>query len=261
MKIVAVIPAYNEEKTIGAVINEIKDKVWAVIVVNDGSNDETAARALGAGAKVLNHLINRGQGAALQTGIDFALAAGADTIITFDADGQHQAQDVDRIIQPLLLGKADIVLGSRFLEKKNKIPVLRKFILRLATLITKLYTGLAITDTHNGFRAFSHKAAALIQIRQAGMAHASEIIEQIKKHNLRMIEMPVTIRYTSYSLQKGQKLTNSLQIVFDLILGKIFFHIFIFFQIKFKVAMMFKRVNGITLNYLVGLFSCQTFLN
>ncbi|MFA5022258.1 MAG: glycosyltransferase family 2 protein [Patescibacteria group bacterium] len=221
MIISTVIPAYNEAKKIGQVINEIKDKVTKIIVVNDGSNDATGEIASQGGAIVLNHFINRGQGAALQTGINFALAKGADIILTFDADGQHQASDIDKMIQPLLLGQVQVVLGSRFLGQKAKMPFVRKVILKLATLFTQLYTGLKVTDTHNGFRAFSRQAAELIEIKQDGMAHASEIIEQIRKYDLKYIEVPVVIEYTDYSLQKGQKLSNSFRIVWDLILGKI----------------------------------------
>jgi len=221
MLISVVIPAYNEEQAIFGVIGGIKDKVNSVIVVDDGSTDKTAELASQAGARVINHFLNRGQGAALQTGINFALQNGADIIVTYDADGQHQASDLEAIIKPLLLGEAEVVLGSRFLNKKNDIPILRRLVLKLATSFTRLYTGLSVSDAHNGFRAFSRKAAELIEIRQDGMAHASEIIEQIKKHQLKFKEVPVTIKYTDYSLQKGQKLSNSFRIIWDLIISRI----------------------------------------
>lgn len=221
MKISVVIPAYNEEKMIAQVVSELKNKISEVIVVDDGSSDLTAKLAKQAGAIVLTHFINRGQGAAIQTGINFALNSGADIIVTFDADGQHQVAEIEKLVRPLFLGEAEVVLGSRFLNKENKIPFSRKLILKLATWFTRLYTGLPITDVHNGFRAFSRQAAELIEIKQDGMAHASEIIEQIKKHQLNFKEVPVTIKYTDYSLQKGQKISNSFRIIWDLIIGRI----------------------------------------
>ena len=221
MKISAVIPAYNEAKTITPVVGEVKEKVNQVIVVDDGSTDQTGHLAQAAGAEVITHFLNRGQGAALQTGINFALDAGADLIVTFDADGQHQAADIDKIIKPLLLGEAEVCLGSRFLNQDSNIPTIRKIILKTATWITRLYTGLLITDTHNGLRAFSRRSAQKIEIKHDGMAHASEIIEQIKKHQLKFKEVPVTISYTEYSLSKGQRLNSSFRIIWDLIIGKI----------------------------------------
>ena len=222
MIISAVIPAYNEARTIGQVVAEVKDKVSQVVVVDDGSADQTGELAKLAGAKVITHFLNRGQGAAMQTGINFALNSGADIIVTFDAAGQHNPEDIEKLIKPLLLGEADVALGSRFLESKiNNVPLARVVVLKLAVLITRLYTGLKLTDAHNGFRAFSRKAALAIEIRQDGMAHGSEIIEQIKKHGLRFKEVPVKINYTSYSLEKGQKLTNSFRIIWDIIISRI----------------------------------------
>jgi len=221
MKITAVIPAYNEAKVISGVVNSVKAKVDEVIVVDDGSSDNTSEVARNAGAKVARHFLNRGQGAALQTGLDFALKNDADIIVTFDADGQHEASEISQVVEPLLLGKVDVVLGSRFLKQDNKIPKGRQILLKTATLFTRIYTGLKVTDAHNGFRAFSSQAAERIEIRQDGMAHASEIIEQIKKHNLKFKEVGVTINYTYYSVNKGQKFSNSFRIVWDLILGRI----------------------------------------
>ena len=221
MKIIVVIPAYNEAKVIYSVVNAVKDQVDEVIVIDDGSSDNTAEVATNAGAKVARHFLNRGQGAALQTGISFALKSDADIIVTFDADGQHVAEEIEQVVKPLLLGEVDVVLGSRFLNAANKIPLSRVILLKLATLFTRIYTGIKITDAHNGFRALSRHAAEVIKIRQDGMAHASEIIEEIKKHNLKFKEVGVTINYTYYSLEKGQKLTNAFKIVWDLILGRI----------------------------------------
>ncbi|MBI3290976.1 glycosyltransferase family 2 protein [Candidatus Falkowbacteria bacterium] len=222
MKITVVIPAYNEEKIIAKVVGQVKEKNQDVIVVDDGSSDATAEAASQAGAKVIKHFLNRGQGAALRTGIIFALRKGSDVIVTFDADGQHDAGDINKMIEPLLLGEFDVTLGSRFLESKfNDIPLAKVIILKLAVWFTRLYTGLKVTDVHNGLRAFSKKSAGLIQLRQDGMAHASEILEEIKRHRLKFTEIPVTVSYTDYSLRKGQKISNSFRILWDLIIGRI----------------------------------------
>ncbi len=221
MKVVAVIPAFNEATVIAQVVSQVKSKVAEVIVVDDGSADTTGYVAQSAGATVARHFLNRGQGAALQTGIALALRHEADIIVTFDADGQHVAEEIDAVIAPLLLGAVDVVLGSRFLNKTNTIPFWRIQLLKIATRFTAFYTGLTVTDAHNGFRALSAKAAKLITITQDGMAHASEIIEEIKRHDLRFTEVGVTINYTYYSLEKGQKLTNSLRIVWELLLSRI----------------------------------------
>lgn len=229
MKIIAVVPAYNESKTISAVVKELKERVNGVIVVDDGSSDNTYELAKIGGAVCIRHFLNRGQGAALKTGIDYALSQGADIIITFDADGQHDVADIQALVQPIIEGEADVVLGSRFIKAQGpglralsqSIPPLRYTILKLALLFTKLTTGLKITDTHNGLRALSREAAKKINIHQDGMAHASEILEEIAKHNLQYMEVPVTIHYSDYSKRKGQSPWNAFRILWDLVVGKI----------------------------------------
>jgi len=221
MIISIVIPAFNEATMVASVVKAVKNKVNQVIVVDDGSSDNTGAEAEQAGATVLTHLLNRGQGAALQTGINFALKSGADIIVTFDADGQLNAEEIDRVVEPLILGGVDIVLGSRFLKPTSQVPAAKKIILKLAIGVTNLYTGLKLTDIHNGFRAMSRLAAQKIEIKQDGMAHASEILEQVKKYQLKFTEVPITIYYTDYSIQKGQKLSNAFRIIWALILGRI----------------------------------------
>lgn len=221
MKVAAVIPAYNEASTITSVVKAVCDRVDCVIVVNDGSSDDTVTCAVEAGAVVLSHAINRGQGAALQTGITYAVGEGFDIIVTFDADGQHRSEEIPLVLAPIIRGEAEVALGSRFLDSKTRIPVIRRFVLKIATALTRLYTGLAVTDAHNGFRAFSRHAASVINLQQEGMAHASEIIEQIKRHRLSYVEVPVTIMYTDYSLSKGQRLTNAFKIIWELLLGRV----------------------------------------
>jgi len=241
MKIFTVVPAYNESLTIRDVIKSLKTKVNDVIVVDDGSKDKTFDFAKEEGAVALQHFLNRGQGASLKTGIDFAIMQGADIIITFDADGQHSAEDIPRLIQPIVEDEAEVVLGSRFLETRNlkfetqkidkkvssfkfqvsNIPLLRFFVLKLALIFTRLTTGLKVTDTHNGLRALSREAAKKINISQNGMAHASEILEEISKNNLRYVEVPCTIRYTEYSKKKGQSGFGAFKILWDLLLGRL----------------------------------------
>ena len=221
MRVAAVIPAYNEASAIMPVVKAVCDAVERVIVVNDGSSDNTAALAADAGATVLSHALNRGQGAALQTGITYAVREGFDAVVTFDADGQHRAEEIPIVLGPIIQGKADVVLGSRFLDSKANIPTVRRLVLKTATALTRLYTGLDVTDAHNGFRAFSRSAASAIDLQQEGMAHASEVLEQIKRFRLRYVEVPVTITYTDYSLSKGQRLTNAFKIIWELLLGRV----------------------------------------
>ena len=216
-----VIPAFNEATVIAQVVRQVKTLGHGVVVVDDGSHDETAAQAHHAGATVLSHPFNLGQGAALGTGIEYALQEGAEFVATFDADGQHRIEDLQRLIEALKKEKADIALGSRFLEKTQSITFWRKTVLKLAVLLTWITTGIRLTDAHNGLRVMTADAARKIRITQNGMAHASEIVELIKRHKLRFIEVPVTVLYTDYSLKKGQPLANALNIVFELLTGRL----------------------------------------
>lgn len=222
MNVVILIPAYNEEKTISSVVFEAQQFGQAV-VIDDGSTDSTKKLAKDAGAIVLSHIANRGQGAALQTGMDYAINTDCDIVVHFDADGQHQTKDIENIIKPILLNEADIALGSRFLKKGNeKIPFIRYIVLKIGIIFTRLISGIKITDAHNGFRALSKNAVQKIKITQDGMAHASEILDEIIKNNLKYKEIPVQIKYSQYSLTKGQSSLNFINILKELLLGKIF---------------------------------------
>lgn len=216
-----VIPAYEEEQVVGQVVSEVRAAYPNVIVVDDGSKDDTAARAWAAGAVVLRHPINLGQGAALQTGIAYALEAGARILVTFDADGQHQVEDIAPLVARLEKDSLDVVLGSRFLGSTVNMPWIRRKVLQAAVWFTRLTTGLRLTDAHNGLRAFRASAAAQLRLRHDGMAHASEILHRIAQLGLRYGEEPVTIFYTERSLHKGQKLTNAINIIVDLFLGRL----------------------------------------
>jgi glycosyltransferase involved in cell wall biosynthesis len=211
-----IVPAYNEARAVGQVVDELARRGYRPAVVDDGSADDTAAIAAKAGAVVVRHPVNLGQGAALQTGIDFALLEGADFIVTFDADGQHAAADVAVLLDALEKSGADFALASRFLGDPSTIPPLRRAVLRAATWFTRVATGLNVTDTHNGLRAMTRKGALQIRLRQNRMAHASEILHQIARSGLRYVEAPCTAAYTSYSLAKGQRLGDAIMIVIDL---------------------------------------------
>lgn len=212
-----VIPAYNEGAQLPSVVRSVLQHGYQVVVVDDGSAEEASLKLSTANAHVCRHLVNLGQGAALQTGIRYALSAGADYIVTFDADGQHCADEISRVVEPLLDDSCDIVLGSRFIEGGSAIGIStsKNFVLRCAIIFSRLASGLPLTDTHNGFRAMSRKAASAISITQNGMAHATQILTEISRNKLRMKEVPVTITYTEYSIQKGQRLSNAFNIAWE----------------------------------------------
>jgi glycosyltransferase involved in cell wall biosynthesis len=215
-----VIPAFNEGPAIGEVIAQVLRHYPHTVVVDDASTDETAAIAEREGAVVLHHPVNLGQGAALQTGITFVLTRGAEYIVTFDSDGQHQIGDVDNMITALRKSGAEVALGTRFCRQPIGAPWSRRVLLKAAALLTVLTTGLNVTDTHNGLRVFTRHAAAKLRIRQNRMAHASEILSQISQYGLRYIEVPVTIKYTEYSLGKGQRIGDAANILADLFIGR-----------------------------------------
>jgi glycosyltransferase involved in cell wall biosynthesis len=216
-----VIAAYNEEARLRATLTEMQKGYRNIVVVDDGSRDNTAQAAALPGIWVLRHPINRGQGAALQTGIDFALKQGAEYIITFDADGQHDPADIPAILAPLQSGDAEITLGSRFLGRTIGMPFSRKVVLKLGVLFTRVVSQIQVTDTHNGFRGLSRKAAQAIRIYQDRMAHASEILDEVRRLRLKYVEVPVTIRYSAGSLAKGQSSWNAIRIVWQFLIGKV----------------------------------------
>ncbi len=216
MKVIAVIPAFNEAAVISHVVAGVKPHVNEVVVVDDGSRDDTGALARVAGAVVARHIINRGQGAAEETGTQLALRRGADIIVHFDADGQHDATDIQAMIAPIVSGHADITLGSRFLGQTHNMSWSRAVVLRAGLIFIRFFTSLRLTDAQNGFRAFSRRAAEQIHITQDGMAHASEILDQIADRKLRWQEVPVTIHYTAYSKSHGQSNFNALRIAWRL---------------------------------------------
>ncbi|MEA3463649.1 MAG: glycosyltransferase family 2 protein [Patescibacteria group bacterium] len=230
MKIFCIIPAYNEEKTIIEVINSVKPLVDQVAVVDDGSTDKTfelATEQIGAAdseapnlplAVVLHHIINRGQGAALKTGTEYALRNGADIIIHFDADEQFLADDIASIVQPIKNGIADVVFGSRFLNKKSNMPFLKKnLILPLAKIVSRIFFNIKMTDPQSGFRAMSARVARKIDWQQDQMAHCSEILFAVNQAGCKIKEVPITVIYHSF----GQRFFDGFKILKDLFLAKI----------------------------------------
>ena len=214
-----VVPAYNEFTTIGEAVRHLREFYSNIVVVDDCSSDRTLHRAQAAGAHGLRHPINLGQGASLQTGISFALQRGATHIVTFDADLQHKAEDVPRLLNAMSARGAEFALGSRFLGSALNLSLLRKLVLKAAVIFTRLTTGMKLTDVHNGIRAMTRRGACSLQIHQNRMAHASEILQQIANSKLPYVEVPVTVEYTEYSRAKGQRLTNSVNIVLELLTG------------------------------------------
>jgi glycosyltransferase involved in cell wall biosynthesis len=214
-----VVPALNEAPVIRRSIGELRSVFPNVVVTDDGSEDATGEEALAAGAVVIRHPLNLGQGAAIQTGIDFALSRGAAYVATFDADGQHSVEDLRLMLEVLCKEQLDIVLGSRFLGRAQGLTRARSALIRTGALFTNLTTGVSLTDAHNGLRMMTSSTAKRLRICQDRMAHASEFIAQIGRLKLKVKEVPVTITYSAYSVAKGQKMTNSFRIVLDLFVG------------------------------------------
>ncbi|MBI4435818.1 MAG: glycosyltransferase family 2 protein [Candidatus Omnitrophica bacterium] len=217
MTVFVVVSVFNEAPVLRGVIEELLSLYPHVVVVDDGSTDESLKTVEGLPIFTLRHLVNRGQGAALQTGIAFAMEKGAALLVTFDGDGQHDPRDIEKLLTPIRSGEAEVSLGSRFLEKGSRLPLFRRLLLQGGILFTRLSTGLPITDTHNGLRAFSREAASKINFTMDRMAHASELFEILQKEKLRYREVPVTIRYTSYSLHKGQSTWDLFRILGSLL--------------------------------------------
>lgn len=221
MNIWVVIPAYNEGPVIADVVRNVLGEYRNVVVIDDCSSDATGTAAQSAGAVVLRHPINLGQGAALQTGIRYALSNRAEYVVTFDADGQHRVEDIAVLLEMQVQTSADVVIGSRFLGRADDIPTARRMVLKCAVLFMRLTSGLKLTDAHNGMRLLTRRAAERIRITQNRMAHASEIVDQLRKLGLSVAEAPVTIVYTKYSLEKGQRLSNAFNILAELLIARL----------------------------------------
>ena len=223
-RIFIVIPAFNESpEVVDDTLKKVLQKKYEVVLVDDGSSRDVMTRSHRHAVHYLRHSINLGQGASLQTGMDYALQNGADIIVHFDADGQQNVDDIGKFISRLQADNLDVVLGSRFLKAEDSaaVPKGRRLVLRLARLVNGIFTGLWLTDAHNGFRVFNRSGAMKIRLTENRMAHASEILRLIKKNGLRYCEVPTHIVYTEYSKAKGQTAINSFNILIDLIKNRI----------------------------------------
>jgi glycosyltransferase involved in cell wall biosynthesis len=213
-----VVPAFNEAAVIGEVITEVRAVFDNVVCVDDGSSDDTGAKALQAGAHLVRHPVNLGQGAAIQTGVEYVRSQpGAEVFVTFDADGQHRVKDVVRMIDKLTAEHVDVVIGTRFADHgiRSAVPVLKRIVLRTAVWLSPRSRRLGLSDAHNGLRVFNRTVADGLEITMTGMGHASEFITLIDENHWRVTEEPVEILYTDYSRSKGQPLLNGVNIVFD----------------------------------------------
>ena len=206
--ITAVIPAFNEEKTIGRVVEDVKRYAQNVIVVDDGSSDATRDVALIAGATILRHPKNLGYGCALATGFSYFKNNGAGVMVVLDGDGQHDPSEIPRLVKPLLDNRADIVVGSRFMdcEKETSIPRYRRFGIGIVNRAWNFVSGEERTDTQCGFRAYSRDAVQKIDIREASMSASLEILDQAAAKNLRVVEVPVSVKYagSTSSIEPGR---------------------------------------------------------
>ncbi len=221
---VIVVPAFREPTVIGNVVAGLRSAGYSVVVVDDGSGDGTGDSARTAGALVLRHAVNLGQGAALVTGLRYALEhCHPDCLVTFDADDQHDVADIAALVGPILDGRADVVLGTRFGGGAAPgIPLLRRIALQTAAHFSRFAHGLELTDSHNGLRALAPCAARVIiaEMHQPRMAHASEFVTVVHRASMRIVEAPVTVRYSAYSLAKGQHLRHAFVVIWDLLLAR-----------------------------------------
>lgn len=218
-----IVPAYKEAEVIRQTLLSLLPLGAQIILVDDASPDATRQAVAKLPIHYLRHPVNLGQGAALMTGMAYARRLDAAYVVHFDADGQHQPQDVEALLAPLVADESDVVLGSRFLSPQSRaaIPTLRRYLLRLAVLFHGLFTRIWLSDAHNGLRALNARALTCIELRENGMAHATEILLELRRHHLRIREVPVEIRYTDYSRSKGQSAWNAFPILSDMLFRKL----------------------------------------
>ena len=218
-----VVPAFNEAARVATVVADLRTRFDTVVVVDDGSADATGDLARAAGARVVRHPGNLGQGAALQTGFAFALTDPAmQHVITFDSDGQHRVDDAVALLAVARETGVDVVLGSRFLTPDAvAVPRARRAVLRAGIAFTRATTRLPVTDTHNGLRILNRRAVEAIDLTLSDMAHASQLLGLIARRGLTWTEAPVVIDYADETRRRGQSNVNALNIVFDLAIERI----------------------------------------
>lgn len=213
-----VIPLYNEGTVIYDVVSRVKTVFPHIVCVDDGSSDNSVERARAAGAVIVQHPINLGQGAALQTGFDFALTDPEMTeVVTFDADGQHSLEDAEGMVLLMREKNLDVVIGSRFLDNRTELSFAKKVVLKLAAVFTRWTSGMALTDAHNGLRVINRETLTRFKLKQNRMAHASEIVDVFSQLKVSWAEYPTHIVYSEYSKAKGQSLLNSVNILVELL--------------------------------------------
>ena len=214
-----VVRCHDEAQVVGSVVRELRSVFPNVVGVDDGSSDASGAQIRQAGARVVRHSVNLGAGAALQTGIEFALLdREARYLICFDADGQHKVSDAEAMVERARREELDLVVGSRFLGTPPiGMPPSRRLILRLGRQFERATTGIALSDAHNGLRVLSRQFASTVNLASADMSYATELLEAVARSGARYAEHPVEIRYTTYSLGKGVRSINSVNIAFDVL--------------------------------------------
>lgn len=212
-----VIPAFNEAAVIGEVVADVRSVFDHVVCVDDGSTDGTGEIARRAGAHLVRHPVNLGQGAAIQTGVEYARRQpDAQIFATFDADGQHRVKDLAAMVDRLLVGDVDVVVGTRFgTQHVARPPLIKRIVLQTAARLSRRGRRLGLTDTNNGLRVFNKKVADRLDITMSGMSHANEFIMLIDENHWRVAEEPIEVLYTEYSRSKGQPLLNGVNIIFD----------------------------------------------
>ena len=216
--IYVIVPAYNEEKVIKEIISNLLKKFSNVIVVDDGSTDGTFNEIKDLDVKILHHEINLGVGAAVHTGWEYvSMIDSAHAVITFDADGQHSVKDAESMAKEVMISDADIIFGTRFPKFARNIPLVKRIVLKIITKITYFMTGVSLSDAHNGLKAFKASALRNLELNFSAYSYESELITQVSKKKLKYTEMPTDIKYTNYSIKKGQKLSNGLLIIEDLL--------------------------------------------
>lgn len=221
--IFVIVPCYNEATVIRDTVASLLEKGYHVVVVDDASSDDTKTALKGLSVYYIRHEVNLGQGAALQTGIEFALQAGATWLVTFDADGQHDVNDIELMMDLLNKENAGIVFGSRFLAGASaNISLSRKVVLRSARLVNYFASGILLTDANNGLRVMTRDAALKMQITENRSTHSAQIQDMVRQNRIKYAECPVNISYTEYSRRKGIKNIASIRILYEMILFKIF---------------------------------------
>ncbi|WP_227659107.1 MULTISPECIES: glycosyltransferase family 2 protein [unclassified Corynebacterium] len=219
-----IVPCFNEGAVIGDVISQARETFPNIVAVNDGSSDHSAEAIHQAGAHLVNHPVNLGQGAAIQTGVEYARRQpGARYFVTFDADGQHQVKDVQAMVERLRTEPVDIVVGTRFgrpRSETDQVPWIKRVVLKTVVLLSPRTRRLGLTDAHNGLRAFNRTVAEELNLRMNGMSHASEFVSLMDSAGWRVTEQPVDILYTEYSMSKGQSLFNGVNILADELLSR-----------------------------------------